>query len=125
MGGKEEGLPPNFMETEIESVKESETTTAIPVQSSSPGDISSLEPPTRQNKPQKLPMSSIHVSNTGAAGDNKDEGAQKTQMFDPAKHRLDPRRRIFGEGSNHVWEETPLTIDITIPLDRKYKKGEL
>lgn len=123
--GKEEGLPPNFMETEIESVKESETTTAIPVQSSSPGDISSLEPPTRQNKPQKLPMSSIHVSNTGAAGDNKDEGAQKTQMFDPAKHRLDPRRRIFGEGSNHVWEETPLTIDITIPLDRKYKKGEL
>lgn len=122
--GEEEGLPPNFMDTELEPVK-NEATTAIPTRSSSPGSGNSFQPQSSQSKPQKPPMTSVHVSNAGATGESRDGTSQQTQVFDPAKHRLDPRRRIFGEGADHVWEETALTIDITIPLDRKYKKNEL
>ena len=48
--------------------------------------------------------------------------------FDPAKHREDPNQRVLGEGDGHIWEETPRTIDVEIPLPKTggvWRKNEL
>lgn len=36
--------------------------------------------------------------------------------YDPAKHKLDPRRELDGEGSDHTWSENIETIDVYVPL---------
>ena len=62
---------------------------------------------------------------------NKKINATKTDdertYFDPVKHKLDPNQVVKGTGANHIWEETPRTMDVEIPLpsDRIYTKKDI
>ena len=64
--------------------------------------------------------------------ENKKINATKTseqrRFFDGANDKLDPNQRIFGEGKNHVWEETARNIDVEVPLplsNKEYTKYDL
>ena len=79
-------------------------------------------------------MEKIHSGESVVSSEvmaNKKINATKTdderQYFDPVKHKLDPNQVVKGTGENHIWEETPRTIDIEIPLpnDRIYSKHDL
>ena len=52
--------------------------------------------------------------------ENKQVNATKTdeqrKYFDSTRHKIDPNQRVRGEGRGHVWEETPSTMEIEIPL---------
>lgn len=65
---------------------------------------------------------------------NATKTADERTYYDPVKHQLDPNQivkgRSKGGGSSqggYIWEETPRTMDIEIPLptDRIYTKNDL
>ena len=79
-------------------------------------------------------MDKIHSGESVVSSEvmaNKRINATKTdderQYYDPVKHKLDPNQIVKGQGENHIWEETPRTIDVEIPLpsDRLYGKQDV
>lgn len=79
-------------------------------------------------------MDKIHSGESVVSSEvmaNKKINATKTedqrQYFDPVKHKLDPNQVVKGTGENHIWEETPRTMDVEIPLpdDRIYTKQDI
>lgn len=46
--------------------------------------------------------------------DIKPESSVK--FFDNKNHKVDPGRRILGQGQNHTWEENVNQIDISVPI---------
>lgn len=79
-------------------------------------------------------MDKIHSGESVVSSEvmaNKRINATKTdderQYFDPVKHKLDPNQIVKGQGGNHIWEETPRTMDVEIPLpaDRVYSKHDI
>lgn len=79
-------------------------------------------------------MDKIHSGESVVSSEvmaNKRINATKTdderQYFDPVKHKLDPNQIVRGTGENHIWEETPRTMDIEIPLPlgRIYSKQDI
>lgn len=79
-------------------------------------------------------MEKIHSGESVVSSEvmaNKKINATKTdderQYFDPVKHKLDPNQVVKGTGENHIWEETPRTMDVEIPLpnDKIYSKHDL
>ena len=78
-------------------------------------------------------MEKIHSGESVVSSEvmaNKKINATKTDdertYYDPVKHQLDPNQIVKGTGANHIWEETPRTMDIEIPLpsDRTYTKHD-
>ena len=47
------------------------------------------------------------------------------KFFDPTKDKLDPNRRVYGEGEGHVWEESISSIDVEIPLKDPLRKSDI
>ena len=47
------------------------------------------------------------------------------RFFDPTKDKLDPNRRVYGEGDGHVWEESITSIDVEIPLKDPLRKSDI
>jgi CS domain len=79
-------------------------------------------------------MDKIHSGESVVSSEvmaNKRINATKTdderQYYDPVKHKLDPNQIVKGQGENHIWEETPRTMDVEIPLpsDRLYSKQDI
>jgi hypothetical protein len=68
-------------------------------------------------------MEKIHSGESVVSSEvmaNKRINATKTEderlYYDPVKHQLDPNQVVKGEGEDHIWEETPTSIDVEIPL---------
>jgi FKBP-type peptidyl-prolyl cis-trans isomerase len=71
-------------------------------------------------------MDKIHSGESVVSSEvmaNKRINATKTDV----KHKLDPNQIVKGQGENHIWEETPRTMDVEIPLpsDRLYSKQDI
>lgn len=49
-------------------------------------------------------------------GSDPRQRQKSVQYFDPAKHKLDPRRKLKGQGADHSWEENVSTLEICFPL---------
>lgn len=58
---------------------------------------------------------------------NETENRKDTdrRFFDPTKEKLDPNRRVFGEGDGHVWEESITTIDVEISMKEPLTKSDI
>lgn len=69
--------------------------------------------------------SATDTTEAKSTGEFLNEDGKKRKMFESSKHQLDPNQMVKGTGKGHIWEETQTSIDITIPLDRLYKKSEL
>jgi hypothetical protein len=47
---------------------------------------------------------------------NETKSEEEIRYFDPAKHKVDPRLLVMGEGQGYAWEENAMSIDVEVPL---------
>ena len=68
---------------------------------------------------------SDEVLSNKATNETENRNDNDRRYFDPIKDKLDPNRRVYGEGDGHIWEESTTSIDVEIPLKDALRKSEI
>jgi len=68
---------------------------------------------------------SSEVVSVGPGPVNGTKTKQDVKMFDQATMKLDPNQRVSGQARDHVWEETPRSIEIEVAIPTGTTKGDL